>query len=61
MRRSLSLETSNLDEQLLEMGLALTPAQRLQWLEDTVEELLPWCGLANRDRGHPDPRQSAPE
>lgn len=37
-----------LDEALLDMGLRLTPAQRLRWLETTVEELLPWLGLAGR-------------
>ena len=36
-----------IDHQLLEMGLRLTPAQRLRWLEETVEELLPWLGLAS--------------
>lgn len=34
------------DEVLLEMGLRLTPAERLRWLEETVEELQPWVGLA---------------
>jgi len=37
-----------LDAKLLQMGLDLTPAQRLRWLEETVEELLPWLGLASR-------------
>lgn len=37
---------SSVDETLLEMGLQMTPAERLRWLEDTVEELLPWLGLA---------------
>lgn len=37
---------SNVDETLLEMGLRMTPEERLRWLEDTVEELLPWVGLA---------------
>ncbi|MDH3402077.1 MAG: hypothetical protein OES32_09405 [Acidobacteriota bacterium] len=36
------------DDELLAMGLRLTPAQRLRWLEETVEELLPWLGLASR-------------
>ena len=27
-------------------GLELTPAERLRWLEETVEELLPWVGRA---------------
>lgn len=36
------------DDQLLDMGLRLTPVQRLRWLEDTVEELLPWLGRASR-------------
>lgn len=35
-----------IDETLLEWGLRMTPADRLRWLEDTVEELLPWLGLA---------------
>lgn len=37
-----------IDEELLRMGLQLTPAQRLEWLENAVEELLPWLGLATR-------------
>lgn len=39
-------DASGVDEKLLEMGLAMTPAERLRWLEETVEELLPWLGLA---------------
>jgi hypothetical protein len=37
-------------------GLELTPAERLRWLEDTVEELLPWVGRARLGR----PVQGAP-
>jgi hypothetical protein len=32
------------------MGLAMTPAERLRWLEETVEELLPWVGRARLGR-----------
>jgi hypothetical protein len=35
----------------LRMGLKLTPAERLRWLEETVEELLPWVGRA--EQGQP--------
>jgi len=35
---------------LLRQGLAMTPAERLRWLEDTVEELLPWVGRAAQGR-----------
>jgi len=34
----------------IRMGLALTPAGRLRWLEETVEELLPWVGRARAGR-----------
>jgi hypothetical protein len=34
----------------LRQGLAMTPAERLRWLEDTVEELLPWVGRAAQGR-----------
>lgn len=30
------------------MGLRLTPAQRLRWLEETMEALRRWRGLARR-------------
>jgi hypothetical protein len=30
------------------MGLRLTPAERLRWLEETVEKLGRWRGLARR-------------
>ncbi len=36
------------DHELLAMGLRMTPTQRLRWLEDAVEELLPWTGSASR-------------
>ena len=29
-----------------QLGLAMTPAERLQWLEDTVAEMRQLCGLA---------------
>ncbi|MEM8963123.1 MAG: hypothetical protein AAGD38_16685 [Acidobacteriota bacterium] len=38
--------SANIDPHLLEIGLSMTPTERLRWLEDTVEELLPWLGLA---------------
>lgn len=42
-------------DQLIEMGLRLTPLERLRWLEQTVEELRPWVGKAaeaeRKDRG----------
>ena len=38
-------------EHLIRIGLSMTPAERLQWLEDTVEELMPWVGLALQERG----------
>jgi hypothetical protein len=28
------------------LGLEMTPAERLEWLERTLEELRPWVGLA---------------
>ncbi|MCP5068630.1 MAG: hypothetical protein GY946_18870 [bacterium] len=30
----------------IKLALAMTPAQRLRWLETTVAELQPWVGLA---------------
>jgi hypothetical protein len=30
----------------IRMGLKMTPAERLRWLEETVEELRPWVGRA---------------
>lgn len=30
----------------LELGLRMTPAERLQWLEETMEEMQALCGLA---------------
>ena len=30
----------------LELGLRLTPAERLRWLEECVESLKPWLGRA---------------
>ena len=30
------------------MGLGLTPAERLRWLEETVQALRQWQGLARR-------------
>ena len=47
---ALRAESTGPDETLLDMGLRLTPAQRLRWLEETVEELLPWVGLAGLPR-----------
>lgn len=35
---------------VLRMGLEMTPAERLRWLEETVEELLPWVGRARLGR-----------
>lgn len=35
---------------VLRMGLEMTPAERLRWLEETVEELLPWVGRARQGR-----------
>ena len=35
---------------VLRMGLRMTPAERLRWLEETVEELLPWVGRARLGR-----------
>ena len=32
------------------IGLELTPAERLRWLEDALETLRRWCGRA-RDAG----------
>lgn len=34
----------------IRMGLEMTPAERLRWLEETVEELLPWVGRARLGR-----------
>ena len=36
-----------IDEQLLDVGLRLSPAECLLWLEETVEGLLRWLGLAS--------------
>jgi hypothetical protein len=33
------------------VGLEMTPAERLRWLEETVEELRPWLGLAQKQHG----------
>ena len=41
---------------MIRKGLELTQAERLRWLEDTVEELLPWVGRARLGR----PTQEAP-
>ncbi len=38
-------------EHQIRIGLSMTPAERLRWLEDTVEELRPWVGLARQGRG----------
>ncbi len=38
----------------IRIALDMTPAERLRWLEDTVEELQPWVGLA-RKRGESRP------
>jgi hypothetical protein len=37
---------SNVDLHLLEIGHRMTPAERLRWLDETVEGLLPWVGRA---------------
>lgn len=34
----------------LELGLSLTPVQRLRWLEETVEEMRALQGLARKGR-----------
>jgi hypothetical protein len=34
----------------IRMGLEMTPAERLRWLEASVEELLPWVGRARLGR-----------
>lgn len=38
-------------EHQIRIGLSMTPAERLRWLEETVEELRPWVGLARRGAG----------
>lgn len=35
-------------EHQVRVGLDMTPAERLRWLEETIEELQPWLGLAER-------------
>ena len=35
------------------LGLRLTPAERLRWLEDTMETMRRWQGLARRDHRVP--------
>ena len=40
-------------------GLAMTPAERLRWLEDTLEELRPLVGAARRPTSNP-PSSPAP-
>ncbi len=35
-------------QHLIRIGLDMTPAERLRWLEDTVKELRPWVGLARK-------------
>ena len=47
----LSHEANRLRE--LDIGLSMTPAQRLRWLEETVEELRPLVGLAAAARKGP--------
>ncbi|MCP3957813.1 MAG: hypothetical protein GY719_08175 [bacterium] len=37
-------ETERLHQ--IRVALAMTPAERLRWLETTVAELRPWVGLA---------------
>lgn len=32
------------------LGLSLTPAERLRWLEETMAALRRWCGRASRAR-----------
>jgi hypothetical protein len=34
----------------LRKGLELSPAERLRWLENAIEELLPWVGRARLGR-----------
>jgi hypothetical protein len=41
-----SRKPSNVDLHLLEIGRRMTPAERLRWLDETVEGLLPWVGRA---------------
>ncbi len=48
----------------IDVGLAMTPAERLRWLEGTVEELRPWVGLACKGQESkrpptPEPKSSA--
>ncbi len=45
----------------IRIGLAMTPAERLRWLEDTVEELRPWLGLARKGRETHLPSADEPE
>jgi hypothetical protein len=33
------------------LGLRLTPAERLRWLEETMAALRRWCGRARRAAG----------
>ena len=40
-------ETERLHQ--IKVGLAMTPVERLQWLETTLEELRPWVGLARKE------------
>ena len=40
-------ETERLHQ--IKLALAMTPAQRLRWLESTVTELRPWVGLARAE------------
>lgn len=41
------------------LGLAMTPAERLQWLERTMEELRRMQGLARDAKGAPRPPRDA--
>lgn len=43
-------ETERLHQ--IKVGLAVTPAERLHWLETTVAELQSWVGLARTAQRH---------
>lgn len=45
------------EKRLLLHGLSLSPAERLHWLEEALDELLGWVGLARR-AGAVDPERS---
>jgi hypothetical protein len=37
------------------IGLAMTPSERLRWLQETMEVLRRWQGRACNDSGRPSP------